>query len=90
MPLWSKRKPQLKRPQKKQEAEARAAAALKEIADANADRSKLNKTVGELQEELKTRESILGDVTSRATEAEARARQAEKDRVGWPPHLPGQ
>ncbi|KAJ0788070.1 hypothetical protein HanPI659440_Chr05g0187371 [Helianthus annuus] len=64
------------------EAEAHTAAAVKEFVDANADRSNLSKTVEELHEELKTRESILGDVTSRATEAEARARQAEEDRDG--------
>ncbi|KAF5763979.1 hypothetical protein HanXRQr2_Chr15g0686671 [Helianthus annuus] len=61
---------------------ARAAAAVKDLADANADRSKLNKAVEEFQAELKTRESILEEVTSRATEAEARARQAEEDRDG--------
>ncbi|MFS7904207.1 hypothetical protein Hanom_Chr01g00033341 [Helianthus anomalus] len=65
----------------KAEAEARAAVVVNELADANADRSKLNNTVEELHE-LKTRESILRDVTSRATEAEARARQAEEDRYG--------
>ncbi|KAJ0796940.1 hypothetical protein HanPI659440_Chr04g0168131 [Helianthus annuus] len=72
------------------EAEARGAAALKEaearaakeLADANADRTKLNKVVEELQVELKTRESILGEVTSRATEAETRVRQAEEVRDG--------
>ncbi|KAF5810838.1 hypothetical protein HanXRQr2_Chr04g0174341 [Helianthus annuus] len=72
------------------EAEARGAAALKEaevraakeLADANADRTKHNKVVEELQAELKTRESILGEVTSRATEAETRARQAEEVRDG--------
>ncbi|MFS8019613.1 hypothetical protein Hanom_Chr15g01405801 [Helianthus anomalus] len=58
------------------EAEVRAVAVVKELADANADRSKLNKTVEEFHEELKTRESILRDVTSRATEVKARARQA--------------
>ncbi|KAJ0575790.1 hypothetical protein HanPSC8_Chr05g0193861 [Helianthus annuus] len=52
------------------EAEARGAAVLKE-AEARA-----------AVEELKTQESILGDVTSRATEAEARARQDEEDRDG--------
>ncbi|KAJ0836459.1 hypothetical protein HanRHA438_Chr16g0767181 [Helianthus annuus] len=59
------------------EAEVRVAAAVKELKDANADRSKLSKA-----EEVKTRETILGDVTLRATEAEARARQAEEDRDG--------
>ncbi|MFS8019619.1 hypothetical protein Hanom_Chr15g01405861 [Helianthus anomalus] len=63
------------------EAEARAVAVVKELADANADRSKLNKTVEEFHE-LKTRESILGDVTSHATDVKARARQAEEDRDG--------
>ncbi|KAJ0927534.1 hypothetical protein HanRHA438_Chr04g0183961 [Helianthus annuus] len=75
---------------KEAEAEARGAAALKEVearaakelADANADRTKLNKVVEELQVELKTRESILGEVTSRATEAETRVRQAEEVRDG--------
>ncbi|KAM0039345.1 hypothetical protein Hdeb2414_s0012g00381041 [Helianthus debilis subsp. tardiflorus] len=72
------------------EAEARGAAALKEakaramkeLADANTDRTKLNKVVEELQAELKTRESILGEVTSRATKAEMQARQAEENRYG--------
>ncbi|KAJ0780820.1 hypothetical protein HanPI659440_Chr06g0242141 [Helianthus annuus] len=72
------------------EAEARGAAVLKEaearakkeLADANADRTSLNKVVEELQAKLKSREGILGEVTSRATEAESRARQAEGVRDG--------
>ncbi|MFS8034846.1 hypothetical protein Hanom_Chr17g01585981 [Helianthus anomalus] len=44
------------------EAEARAA---KELADANDDRTKLNKVVEEVQAELKSRVSILEEVTSR-------------------------
>ncbi|KAJ0715834.1 hypothetical protein HanPI659440_Chr13g0505961 [Helianthus annuus] len=61
------------------EAEAPAA---KELADANADRTTLNKFVEELQAELKSRISILEEVTSHATEAETRARQAEEARDG--------
>ncbi|MFS7893793.1 hypothetical protein Hanom_Chr00s001127g01674391 [Helianthus anomalus] len=61
------------------EAKARAA---KELADANADCTKLNKVVEELQAELKSRVSILEEVTSRATKAETRARQAEETRDG--------
>ncbi|MFS7976777.1 hypothetical protein Hanom_Chr10g00896371 [Helianthus anomalus] len=61
------------------EAEARVA---KELADANADRTKLNKVVEELQVELKSRVSILEEVTSHAIETEARARQAEETRDG--------
>ncbi|KAM0070673.1 hypothetical protein Hdeb2414_s0001g00015871 [Helianthus debilis subsp. tardiflorus] len=61
------------------EVEARAA---KELADANADCTKLNKVVEELQAELKSRISILEEVTSHATEAETRARQDEEDRDG--------
>ncbi|MFS7945603.1 hypothetical protein Hanom_Chr06g00526231 [Helianthus anomalus] len=72
------------------EAEARGAAMLKEaearaekeLADANADRTNLKKVVEELQAELKSREGILREVTSRATEAETRARQAEEVRDG--------
>ncbi|KAJ0557493.1 hypothetical protein HanIR_Chr07g0325791 [Helianthus annuus] len=72
------------------EAEARGAAALKEaearavneLADANADHTKRNKRVEELQAELKNRDIILGEVTSRATEAETRARQTEEERDG--------
>ncbi|KAF5760588.1 hypothetical protein HanXRQr2_Chr16g0755231 [Helianthus annuus] len=71
------------------EAEARSAAtlkeaevrvAVKELKDANADRSKLSKAIE--GSPVKTRETILGDVTLRATEAKARARQAEEDRDG--------
>ncbi|KAJ0908583.1 hypothetical protein HanRHA438_Chr00c11g0848661 [Helianthus annuus] len=61
------------------EAEARA---VNELADANADRTKLNKRVEELQAELKNRDIILGEVTSRATETETRARQTEEERDG--------
>ncbi|KAJ0715882.1 hypothetical protein HanPI659440_Chr13g0506491 [Helianthus annuus] len=57
------------------EGEARAAKAL---ADADADGTKLKKVVKELQ----NRATILEEVTSRATEAEARARQAEESRDG--------
>ncbi|MFS7953198.1 hypothetical protein Hanom_Chr07g00615751 [Helianthus anomalus] len=68
------------------EAETRGATALKEaeahsaseLADADADRTKLSKVV----EELQSRVTILEEVSSRATEAEARARQAEKVRGG--------
>ncbi|KAM0035356.1 hypothetical protein Hdeb2414_s0015g00445401 [Helianthus debilis subsp. tardiflorus] len=55
------------------EAEVHAAAAVKELVDANADRSKLGKI---------TREMILADVNLRVTEAEAQARPAEEDRDG--------
>ncbi|KAJ0441633.1 hypothetical protein HanIR_Chr16g0799991 [Helianthus annuus] len=73
-----------------EEEEARGATALKEaeagaaqeLSDANADRTKLNKVVDELQAELKSRVSILEEVTSRTTKAEARARQAEETRDG--------
>ncbi|KAF5758978.1 hypothetical protein HanXRQr2_Chr16g0735681 [Helianthus annuus] len=61
------------------EAEAGAA---QELSDANADRTKLNKVVDELQAELKSRVSILEEVTSRTTKAEARARQAVETRDG--------
>ncbi|KAM0016095.1 hypothetical protein Hdeb2414_s0031g00709141 [Helianthus debilis subsp. tardiflorus] len=61
------------------EAQARAA---KVLADADADRIKLNKVVEELQAELKSRAGILEEATARATEAEVRARQAEEARDG--------
>ncbi|KAF5779033.1 hypothetical protein HanRHA438_Chr12g0565921 [Helianthus annuus] len=72
------------------EAKTRGATALKEaqvraakvLADADADRIKLNKVVEELQAELKSRASILEEATARATEAEVRARQAEEERDG--------
>ncbi|MFS8034601.1 hypothetical protein Hanom_Chr17g01583071 [Helianthus anomalus] len=57
------------------EAEARAA---KVLADVDADRTKLSKVVEELQEEVQIRVTILEEVSSRAIEAEARARQAEE------------
>ncbi|KAF5796391.1 hypothetical protein HanXRQr2_Chr08g0350891 [Helianthus annuus] len=55
------------------EAEGRA---VKALAEANADRTNLNKTV----EGLQNRVTILADVTARTTEAEARARDATKAR----------
>ncbi|KAJ0456967.1 hypothetical protein HanIR_Chr15g0768481 [Helianthus annuus] len=61
--------------------EARAAKALAD-ADADADRTKLNKVVEELQLEVQSRVGILEEVTARATESEARARQAEEARDG--------
>ncbi|KAM0071706.1 hypothetical protein Hdeb2414_s0001g00028291 [Helianthus debilis subsp. tardiflorus] len=67
------------------EAEARATKAL---ADANADCTKLNKVVEELQAEVQNRVTILEELSSRATEAEARARQAEEARdERWVGHL---
>ncbi|KAJ0946696.1 hypothetical protein HanRHA438_Chr01g0006821 [Helianthus annuus] len=55
------------------EAEVRA---TKVLADADADRTKLNKA------EVESRVTILEEVSSRATEAEARALQAEEVRDG--------
>ncbi|KAM0001249.1 hypothetical protein Hdeb2414_s0384g00882181 [Helianthus debilis subsp. tardiflorus] len=88
MPLWSRKRPQLKWLFKEaetrdatalKEAEARAAKALVEV---NADRTKLNKVVEELQAEVQSRVTMLEEVTSRVTEAETRARQAEEARDG--------
>ncbi|MFS7916693.1 hypothetical protein Hanom_Chr03g00180321 [Helianthus anomalus] len=61
------------------EAEARGAKALEE---ADADRSKLNKAVEELQANVQSRAAILEEVTARVTEVEMRARQAEEARDG--------
>ncbi|KAF5782811.1 hypothetical protein HanRHA438_Chr11g0513231 [Helianthus annuus] len=61
------------------EAEARAA---QELVDANADRTRLNKVVEELQAEVQNRVTIIEEVSSRATEAEVRASQAEEVRDG--------
>ncbi|XP_035837259.1 uncharacterized protein LOC118485114 [Helianthus annuus] len=68
------------------EAETRGATALKEaearaaklLADADANRTKLSKVVEELQAEVQSRVTILEEVISRATEAEAREMQAEE------------
>ncbi|MFS7978009.1 hypothetical protein Hanom_Chr10g00910651 [Helianthus anomalus] len=57
------------------EAEARGAAVVKELANANAGRSSLLKTVEDLK-------MILGDVNRRLGEAEARARKVEEERDG--------
>ncbi|KAF5802825.1 hypothetical protein HanRHA438_Chr06g0273361 [Helianthus annuus] len=65
------------------ETEARGAAAVKELADANAGRSSLLKTIEDLKEarnEVKTRETILGDVNRHLEETEARARQVAEER----------
>ncbi|KAJ0576344.1 hypothetical protein HanOQP8_Chr05g0180411 [Helianthus annuus] len=61
------------------EAEARAAKVLEE---ADADRTKLNKAVKELQAEVQSRVAILEEVTARVTDAETRARQAEEVKDG--------
>ncbi|KAJ0693237.1 hypothetical protein HanPI659440_Chr15g0594911 [Helianthus annuus] len=61
------------------EAEARGAKALK---DAEADRIKLNKVVEELKVEVQNRVTIIEEVSARATEAEARSREAEEARYG--------
>ncbi|MFS7965602.1 hypothetical protein Hanom_Chr09g00764131 [Helianthus anomalus] len=66
------------------EAEARAAKAL---ADVDADRTRLNKVVEELQTEVQSRVTILEEVSSRTTEAEARARQAVEVRDGLTTNL---
>ncbi|KAF5805792.1 hypothetical protein HanRHA438_Chr05g0223001 [Helianthus annuus] len=57
------------------EAEARAYKALEE---ADADCTKLNKAVEELKAEVQNQVAILEEVSARATEAEARARQVEE------------
>ncbi|MFS7948439.1 hypothetical protein Hanom_Chr06g00560031 [Helianthus anomalus] len=54
------------------------ACAAKVLADADADHTKLNKVMKELQSQV----TILEEVTSRGTKAEARARQAEEVRDG--------
>ncbi|KAL9997286.1 hypothetical protein Hdeb2414_s0639g00927891 [Helianthus debilis subsp. tardiflorus] len=72
------------------EAETRGVTALKEskaratkvLEDADAGRTKLNKAVEELKVEVQSRVTILEEVSARATEAEARARQAEEVRDG--------
>ncbi|MFS7994070.1 hypothetical protein Hanom_Chr12g01101551 [Helianthus anomalus] len=61
------------------EAEARASKALEE---ADADCTKLNKVVEELKAEVQSQVAILEEVSARATEAEAQARQAEEVRDG--------
>ncbi|MFS7999570.1 hypothetical protein Hanom_Chr12g01167881 [Helianthus anomalus] len=57
------------------EAEERGAKVLKEV---DAHRARLNKAM----EELKNRVTIIEEVSARATEAEARAREAEEARDG--------
>ncbi|KAJ0570157.1 hypothetical protein HanHA300_Chr05g0174921 [Helianthus annuus] len=72
------------------EAEARGATALKEaearaykaLEEADADRTKLNKAVEELKAEVQNQVAILEEVSARATEAEACARQVEEVRNG--------
>ncbi|MFS7915174.1 hypothetical protein Hanom_Chr02g00162221 [Helianthus anomalus] len=64
------------------EAETRGAKALE---DADVDHTRLNKVVEDLQAEVQNRVTILEEVSSRATEAEAQARQAEEPEMGWPP-----
>ncbi|KAJ0660076.1 hypothetical protein HanRHA438_Chr14g0656801 [Helianthus annuus] len=63
------------------EAEARVAKVLVD-ADADADHTKLNKVVEELKAELQSRVTTLEEVSSRTTEAEAWALQAEEVRDG--------
>ncbi|KAJ0438600.1 hypothetical protein HanHA300_Chr16g0615871 [Helianthus annuus] len=64
------------------EAEVRVAATVKELKDANADRSKLSKVVEGSPGGSEDSRDDPWDVTLRATETEARARQAEEDRDG--------
>ncbi|XP_022032081.1 translation initiation factor IF-2-like [Helianthus annuus] len=59
------------------EAEAHAAKALEE---ANADHSRLNKVVEDLKAEVQNRVTIIEEVTARAAEAKARAREAAEAR----------
>ncbi|MFS7935452.1 hypothetical protein Hanom_Chr05g00403641 [Helianthus anomalus] len=59
------------------EAEARASKVLEE---ADVDRNKLNKDVEDLKVEVQNRVTILEEVTARASEAEARAREAAEAR----------
>ncbi|MFS7948435.1 hypothetical protein Hanom_Chr06g00559971 [Helianthus anomalus] len=66
----------------KEKASAEAAVKEAKTRDADADRTKLNKVVEELQAEVQSRVTILEEVTFRATEAEAVARQAEEVRDG--------
>ncbi|XP_035837810.1 uncharacterized protein LOC118485608 [Helianthus annuus] len=54
--------------------------ATKALEAANADRTGLNKTVEGLQAEVQNHVTILAEVTARATEAEARAREAAEAR----------
>ncbi|MFS8003374.1 hypothetical protein Hanom_Chr13g01213231 [Helianthus anomalus] len=61
------------------EAEARASKVLEE---ADTNRIKLNKVVEELKVEVQDRVTILEEVTARASEAEARAREAAEIRDG--------
>ncbi|MFS7943427.1 hypothetical protein Hanom_Chr06g00500171 [Helianthus anomalus] len=59
------------------EAEARGSKVLEE---ADADRNKLKKAIEDLKAEVQNRVTILEEVTPRATEADARAREAEEAR----------
>ncbi|KAJ0587323.1 hypothetical protein HanIR_Chr04g0161871 [Helianthus annuus] len=62
------------------EAEARGAKVLEEV---DADRDRLNKAVEELKVEVQNRVTIIEEVSARATEAEARPREAEEAKDGF-------
>ncbi|KAM0041776.1 hypothetical protein Hdeb2414_s0011g00370241 [Helianthus debilis subsp. tardiflorus] len=67
------------------EAEARRAAKVKELADANIDRSRMAKIIEELKEKsrkkVEARETIVGDVNRRLEEAEVWATKVVEERV---------
>ncbi|XP_022032664.1 uncharacterized protein LOC110933766 [Helianthus annuus] len=63
-----------------EEAKEVGARAAKALEEANVDRSHLNKTVGSLQAEVQNQATIVAEVTARAAEAEARAREVAEAR----------
>ncbi|MFS7997085.1 hypothetical protein Hanom_Chr12g01137591 [Helianthus anomalus] len=75
------------------EAETRGVTALKEVEahaakvleDTDADRTRLNKVVEEPQAEVQNRVTISEEVSSRASDPEARRGKLRKLEMGWPP-----
>ncbi|XP_021975134.1 uncharacterized protein LOC110870249 [Helianthus annuus] len=65
-----------------EEAKEAGARATKALEEANSDRTHLSQTVVGLQAEVQNRVTMLAEVTARATEAKARAREAAEARDG--------
>ncbi|KAJ0626847.1 putative AH/BAR domain superfamily protein [Helianthus annuus] len=63
-----------------EEAKAAGARVAKALEEANADRTHLNQTVAGLQAEVQNPVTIVAEVTARAAEAEARAREVAEAR----------